>query len=123
YLGAAAAAAAMPPTPPPTSSSSSFQHHHAAARQLECNNRIMASPELRRAPTPSTSHSQQSSRVPSTYNGQTYHHLPPHLSAQLAALPPLQQHQVNNPHSSNFASALAPAPVCFILLFLSKYLC
>jgi hypothetical protein len=79
------ARAATPPPPsveatPPTSPQLAQQ----AARHEEHNLRIMGSPEQRRTPAiPSA----PGPSALATFGGQTYHHLPAHLAAQLAALP------------------------------------
>jgi len=81
----------MPSTPP-----TSPQRSQATGRHTERANRIMGSPEQRRTPAaplapsaaavPSPSNQ---SREPVTFGGQTYHNLPPHLAALVAATPSL----------------------------------
>ena len=94
-----AAVAQTPPTSPQLS-----QH---AARELERSSRALGSPQNRRFPATATA-----AAVPSTFNGQPFQHLPAHLAAQLAALPPLSvppQHS----HCSH-ATDVAPPIVSFI---------
>ena len=81
----------MPSTPP-----TSPQRSQATGRHTERANHIMGSPEQRRTPAaplapsaaavPSPSNQ---SREPVTFGGQTYHNLPPHLAALVAATPSL----------------------------------
>jgi hypothetical protein len=77
--------AAIPPSTPPSALLStpltSPQLSQQAARLEERNQRIIGSPEQRRIPTAPPG--------PVTFNGQTFHHLPSNLAAQLAALPPI----------------------------------
>jgi hypothetical protein len=90
---------AIVPVTPPTSPQRS-QH---AARHQERSQRVMGSPEQRR--TPATPAPAPAPLPLPTYNRQTYHHLPPDLAAQLAALPPLpirSRHSVAQPFSVSF---------------------
>jgi hypothetical protein len=74
-------------TPPPPSETppTSPQLAQQAACHEEHNLCIMGSPEQRRTPTVPVA----STSTLATYGGQTYHHLPANLAAQLAALPPM----------------------------------
>ena len=81
----------MPSTPP-----TSPQHSQATGRHTERANRIMGSPEQRRTPAAPLAPSaaavpppSNQSREPVTFGGQTYHNLPPHLAALVAATPSL----------------------------------
>jgi hypothetical protein len=98
--------AAIPPsTPPfalPSTPLTSPQLSQQAAHLEERNQRIIGSPEQRRIPT--------APPQPVVFNGQTYHHLPSNLAAQLAALPPIPPMRVR--HS-------ARAPVSFRYLSLN----
>jgi hypothetical protein len=65
-------------------------------------------------PIPSTSSTSHSLRQPTTFNGQTYHHLPPHLAALVNNQPslpssPAPQHRGRYPRSA--ASRAASTPV------------
>ena len=83
----------MPATPPPPTEAPpppmSPHLYQQASRYQERNQRIMGSPEQHRIPA--TSSNSTSTHQPSVYNGQVFHHLPAHLAAQLAALPPIPQ--------------------------------
>ena len=107
----------MPSTPP-----TSPQCHQEAARHAERTSRLMASPEQRRTPAgpsaastsapfalPPPPIAQASSGGPVTFGEQTFHHLPPNLAAQVAALPPLRPVAPRRGRPS--ASTLAPPPV------------
>src|SRR6266851_1182181 len=81
----------MPSTPP-----TSPQRSQATGRHTERANRIMGSPEQRRTPAAPLAPSaaavpppSNQSREPVTFGGQTYHNLPPHLAALVAATPSL----------------------------------
>jgi hypothetical protein len=112
----------MPSTPP-----TSPQRDQAAGRHAEHLSRIMGSPEQRRTPAaPSSTLSAAAapslpSREPVTFQGQTYHHLPPELAAQIASTSSIstapQQHR-----RSLAAPLLAPAPVSVSYLPLSNKL-
>jgi hypothetical protein len=72
---------------PPTSP----QRHQAAARQAERDSRVMGSPDRRRTPSAPSAPTipppgPSSARAPVTFGGQTYHNLPSHLTAMVAAL-------------------------------------
>jgi hypothetical protein len=67
--------------------STSSHHSQHAARQLEHSRRQVHSPDRWRTPTPHPLPAGNAMQPP-TSNGQ-YTHLPAHLAAQLAALPPL----------------------------------
>ena len=83
--------ATPPSTPPPPAeappSPTSPQLHQQASHYQEHNQCIMGSPEQRRIPA--TFSNSTSTHHPSVFNGQAFHHLPAHLAAQLAALPPM----------------------------------
>ena len=81
----------MPSTPP-----TSPQRSQATGRHTERANCIMGSPEQRRTPAAPLAPSaaavpppSNQSREPVTFGGQTYHNLPPHLAALVAATPSL----------------------------------
>jgi hypothetical protein len=101
----------MPSTPP-----TSPQRNQAAGRHAERASRIMGSPEQCRTPaTPSAlSAAAAAPSLPSggpvTFQGQTYHHLPPHLAAHVASISSISTAQQQHRQSSA-ASLLAPAPV------------
>ena len=104
---------------PPTSP----QRHQEAARHAERSSRLMTSPEQRRTPAgPSTASTsvapppaiaQASSRGPVTFGGQTYHHLPPNLVAQMATVP-----SIPSAPRQGRPSTLAPPAVSLILLLI-----
>jgi hypothetical protein len=82
---AAPSSSGTPPTSP--------QRHQQAARDQERAQHVMGSPEQRRTPAtssntavPTSDTSTSAVSAPVTFNGQTYHHLPPPLVAQLTAL-------------------------------------
>jgi len=94
---------------PPTSP----QRSQAAGRHTERANRIMGSPEQRRTPAAPLAPSatavpppSNQSRGPVTFGGQTYHNLPPHLVAQMAATASLSA----APQPSTSAIAMPPPP-------------
>jgi hypothetical protein len=96
-----------PPAPAPTSS---HHFHHHAARQLERSRRDAHTPDHRRIPTTHPLPAGDAMHPPPSV-GQ-YAHLPPHLAAQLAALPPLP----TTPHRrSRRSHTVAP-----VRLFLKK---
>src|SRR5216683_1728475 len=124
----------MPSTPPTSPQRSQATGHHT-----ERANRIMGSPEQRRTPAAPLAPSaaavpppSNQSREPVTFGGQTYHNLPPHLAALLAAVAPFPAAPQNRSRyrqpsipfhtpipisaftsfaaNSTFASTSAPAP-------------
>jgi hypothetical protein len=96
----------MPSTPP-----TSPQRHQEAARNAERSARLMASPEQCRTPAGPSAASISANPPPSVAQASTrgpYPNLPPHLAAQLAALPPLP----SAPRRGRpLPSMLAPPPV------------
>ena len=106
-------ATVMPSTPP-----TSPQRHQEAARHAECSARLMASPEQRRTPAGPSAASTSALPPPPPPVAQTstegpYPHLPPHLAAQYAALPPFP----SAPRRGRLPSMLAPPPVSLIYLY------
>jgi hypothetical protein len=105
----------MPSTPP-----TSPQRNQAAGRHAERLSRIMGSPEQRRTPAAAPSALSAAaapslpSRGPVTFQGQTYHHLPPELAAHVASISSVSTAPQRHRHSSA-ASLLAPAPVSVII--------
>ena len=73
----------MPSTP-----STLPQHNQAAGCHVEHLSHIMGSPEQRRTPAAASAPAAPSlpSRGPVTFQGQTYHHLPPELAAHVASM-------------------------------------
>jgi hypothetical protein len=106
---------------PPTSP----QHDQAAGRHIEHINRIMESPEQRRTPAaaPSALSAAAASSLPSggpvTFQGQTYHHLPPELAAHVASISSTSTAPQQHRHSLA-PPLLAPAPVSVTYLPLPK---
>ncbi len=107
----------MPSTPP-----TSPQRNQAAGRHTERLSRIMGSPEQRRTPAaaPSALSAAPAPAAPSlpsggpvTFQGQTYHHLPPELVAHVARTSSVSTAPQQHRHSSA-APLLAPAPVSVI---------
>jgi hypothetical protein len=103
----------MPSTPP-----TSPQRHQEAARHAERSARLMASPEQRRTPAGPSAASTSAPPPPpppvaQTSTGGPYPHLPPHLAAQYAALPPFP----SAPRRGRLSSMLAPPPVSLIYLY------
>jgi hypothetical protein len=106
-----------PPAPPPAdvpaAHSTSLQHTLHVARQLERSRRDAHTPDHHRFPFPHPLHA-GNPLPPPTSDGQ-FGHLPAHLAAQLAALPPLpppaHQRHSRRPHAP-------PAPsVSFLFVF------
>jgi hypothetical protein len=87
---------------PPTSP----QQYQAAGRHAERASRTLGSPEQRRTPANTST-----ARRPITFQGQTYHHLPADLAAQLAALPPMPAPPLQHHGQTPATSLLAPPPV------------
>jgi hypothetical protein len=94
----------MPSTPPPpafppaTSPPTSPQLHQQAVRRQERQQRLMASPELRRIPSASTipmpppplpPSPPRPASVPVTFNGQSFAHLPADIVERMTNLQPL----------------------------------
>ena len=87
--------ATPPPSPPPPSSAfQSFELHQQAIRQQERLQRDRQSPELRRVPSASTTHSTvfppppPPISAPVTFNGQSFSNLPPNIVARMRDLQP-----------------------------------
>jgi hypothetical protein len=90
------------------------QRHQHAGRHQERLERVVGSPEQRRVPAPppltfSISAPMPGPSVP-VAGPSVYRHLPAHLAAQLAALPPLPQPSRRSVSASNRQTSLAPAP-------------
>jgi hypothetical protein len=108
----------MPSTPP-----TSPQRNQAAGHHAERLSRIMGSPEQRRTPAAAPlalSAAAAAAAAPSlpsggpvTFQGQTYHHLPPELAARVASISSISTAPQWHRHSSA-APLLAPAPVSVI---------
>jgi hypothetical protein len=110
----------MPFTPP-----TSPQRDQAAGHHTERLNRIMGSPEQRRTPaaTPLALSAAAAPPLPSgrpvTFQGQTYHHLPPELAAYMASISSAST--APQWHRRSLApSLLAPTPVSVTYLPLPK---
>ena len=103
---------------PPTSP----QCHQEATRHAERSSHLMASPEQHRTPTDPSAASisavppppiaQTLSEGPVTYGQQTFHHLPPGLAAQMAA--------ISSAPRRGRPSTLAPPAVSLISLLIYK---
>jgi hypothetical protein len=113
----------MPSTPPTLP-----QRDQAAGRHTERLNRIMGSPEQRRTPAaaPSALSAAAAAAAPSlpsggpvTFQGQTYHHLPPELAAHVASISSTSTAPQQHRHSLA-PPLLAPAPVSVTYLPLPK---
>ena len=81
------------PAPPSGTPPISPQCHQQAVCDQERNQHVMGSPKQHRTPAtssntavPTSDTSTSTVSAPVTFNGQTYHHLPPPLVAQLTAL-------------------------------------
>lgn len=100
----------MPSTPP-----TSPQCDQAAGCHAERLSRIMGSSEQHRTPTAAPALSAAAaaplpSREPVTFQGQTYHHLPPELAAQVVGISSVSTAPQEHRHSLA-APLLTPAPV------------
>ena len=114
-----------PSPPPPVTPLTSPQRHQQAGRHQERLERAVGSPEQRRVPAPPLLASISAPvagpsappvagpSVPPVASSSVYHHLPAHLAAQLAALPPLpapSRRSSSAVSGSNRQTSLAPAP-------------
>ena len=110
----------MPATPP-----TSPQHAQAAGRHSERTNRTIGSPDQRRIPAIPSDLSTITalplpsiSREPTSYNGQTYHHLSTNLAERIANLPPIPVPPQRS-HRYSVQSLLPSAPVSLIFAFIN----
>jgi hypothetical protein len=107
-----------PPTPPvpltAVTPPTSPQLAQEAACHQEHNLYTIGSPEQRR--TPARPSALPPPALP-TFHGQTYHHLPADLAAQLAALPPLPSRHLQWPTTHPQTNTMQPNPVSLNHLF------
>jgi len=108
-----------PPSPPPprpaTSPPTSPQRYQQAVRHQERLRRDMISPELRRTSSATLAASsfalppapQPQVSAPVTFNGRTFHHLPPNLAAAIGNLQPLRTSSRGQRHAAH------PLPVSY----------